>query len=298
MPFFAPAPAPERPASSGGAVLDAAFDDLENDLVGLADAKRHLRAIVQRRQVRGAAADAPMHMCFTGNAGTGKSCFAQKTADLLCRLGWIEHNRVLMATGAEFSGLHPGQSGQRARDALKRAAGGVLFIDDPHTLNRPESEHDFGREAIDVLIDAMRSDQSGVVVILSGERGRMRDLFDHAPRLRAAIAHDFHFEDYNQQELLAIAERMLDGMQCRLDAEARASFAAYLANRIRQPHFANARSVRNALDRARMRQASRLFAQSLAGQSLDPAAMRRIEDTDLAAACLLPAASSGPALHP
>jgi probable Rubsico expression protein CbbX len=275
-----------------------ALQDVENELIGLHDAKQQLRTLLadlsaeRARSAVGAVSDAALlHMSFTGNAGTGKTTFAQKTADVLHRLGYIEHNRLTMANGADLNGQYFGHAAARARDLIKRALGGVLFIDEPYLLNRPELENDFGREAIDVLTDAMRNRGHELVVILAGPRDRMDALFEDAPRLRNCIAHHMHFPDYSHAELLAIGERMLDSMHFELDASARAAFADYLERRVQQPHFANARSVRNALDRARLRQASRLFSQSLAGYPLDTLALARIQGDDLPTVQIVPAQS-------
>jgi Holliday junction resolvasome RuvABC ATP-dependent DNA helicase subunit len=255
------------------------FEALDSELIGLEEPKLRLRDIGV--QIASGENSEPLHLCFTGNPGTGKSSFAQCAAGVLHGVGRLDRGRVLMADSSDLDGRHAGQSEARARDLLRRARGGVLYIDDLHRLNRPECSEDFGREAIDVLTNAMRDPESGVVVILAGARDRMQTLFAHAPRLRAAISHHLHFRDYSRDELLAIAERMLEEMHFRLGKEARASLTSFLEQRSREPHFANARSVRNALDRARLRQAGRLFAQSLAGQPLDPMALGRIEDADL-----------------
>jgi AAA+ superfamily predicted ATPase len=287
-----PGAADVRPARLRPPLLAAAFDDLEYGLVGLADAKRRLCAILaesiksRARMASGAeqsaAADtAQLHMLFTGNAGTGKTVFAQKTADLLHCLGHLPTNRVTLAGITELMGQYAGHAASRTRELIRRAHGGVLFIDDADLLNRPDAELHFSREAIETLSDAMQQRDSGLVVILAGDRARMEALLDAMPRLRGCVAHRIHFADYTHAELLAIAESMLDEMRFELDPGAWATFAEYLARRMHQPYFANARTVRNALDRARLRQSSRLFAQSLAGQALDPAALVRIEHADL-----------------
>jgi AAA+ superfamily predicted ATPase len=270
--------------------LDAALLHLERELIGLTDAKARLRAILMnsmtaraRVAIGSTSAPAPLHMLFTGNAGTGKTIFAQKLAELLYRLDYLHSNRLTVAAWTELTGQYPGHAAGRARQLIERARGGVLFIDDAYNLNRPETSEDFGREAIDVLTGAAQDRDSGLVVILAGDAAKMDALFDDAPRLRACIAQRLHFPDYTGQELLAIAETMLREMQFELDPAARAGLAEYLGHRIRLPHFANARTVRHALDRARLRQSSRLFAQSLAGLPLDAADLVRIEGADLPA---------------
>ena len=140
--------------------------------------------------------------------------------------------------------------------------GGVLFIDEAYYLYRPENERDYGQESIEILLQVMENQREDLVVILAGYRDRMESFFRSNPGMRSRIAHHIEFPDYAPQDLLSIGDRMLEQQNYRFDAGARRAFEEYLGLRIAQPHFANARSVRNALDRARLRQASRLFAQA------------------------------------
>jgi probable Rubsico expression protein CbbX len=249
--------------SQAGAVLD----ELDRDLVGLAPVKARIRDIAallvidRLRMNLGLQADAPsLHMSFTGNPGTGKTTVALRMAEILHRLGYIRKGHLVAVTRDDLVGQYVGHTAPKTREVLKRAMGGVLFIDEAYYLYRPENERDYGQEAIEILLQVMENHRDDLVVILAGYRDRMQTFFQSNPGMRSRVAHHLDFPDFAEDELLRIAELMLEQQQYRFAPEARAAFAEYLAHRIRQPQFANARSVRNAFDRIRLRQASRLFA--------------------------------------
>ncbi|WP_438391483.1 CbbX protein [Caballeronia sp. DA-9] len=246
--------------------------ELDRDLVGLMPVKTRIREVaaqllVERaRETLGIASGAPtLHMCFSGNPGTGKTTVAMRMADVLFRLGYIRRRHLVSVTRDDLVGQYIGHTAPKTRDVLKRAMGGVLFIDEAYYLYRPENERDYGQEAIEILLQVMENQRADLVVILAGYEQRMETFFQSNPGFRSRIAHHITFPDYDAAELLAISEGMLARMHYRLDPEARAAFEDYLALRIRQPNFANARSVRNALDRARLRQANRIFAEAMQG---------------------------------
>ncbi len=265
--------------------------ELDRDLVGLTPVKTRIREIaaqllVERaRETLGIASGAPtLHMCFSGNPGTGKTTVALRMAEVLFRLGYIRRKHLVSVTRDDLVGQYIGHTAPKTRDVLKRAMGGVLFIDEAYYLYRPENERDYGQEAIEILLQTMENQRSDLVVILAGYESRMETFFQSNPGFRSRIAHHVTFPDYDVAELIEIAEGMLARMHYRLDADARAAFEDYLARRIRQPNFANARSVRNALDRARLRQASRLFADAMQGGGpSDTAALTLLSATDIRA---------------
>ena len=265
--------------------------ELDRDLVGLAPVKTRIREIaaqllVERaRETLGIASGAPtLHMCFSGNPGTGKTTVALRMAEVLFRLGYIRRKHLVSVTRDDLVGQYIGHTAPKTRDVLKRAMGGVLFIDEAYYLYRPENERDYGQEAIEILLQTMENQRSDLVVILAGYESRMETFFQSNPGFRSRIAHHVTFPDYDVAELIAIAEGMLARMHYRLDAEARTAFEDYLVRRIRQPNFANARSVRNALDRARLRQASRLFADAMQGGGpSNTAALTQLCATDIRA---------------
>ena len=247
--------------------VEPVLRELETDLVGLAPVKQRIRDIAallvidKLRANLGLAAQTPsLHMCFTGNPGTGKTTVAMRMAQILHRLGYSRKGHLVAVTRDDLVGQYIGHTAPKTKEVLKKAMGGVLFIDEAYYLYRPENERDYGQEAIEILLQVMENQRDDLVVILAGYKDRMDTFFKSNPGMSSRIAHHIDFPDYAQVELLQIGERMLAGMNYRFGAGTREVFEQYLQRRLAQPHFANARSVRNALDRARLRQASRLFA--------------------------------------
>ena len=251
--------------------VESVMDELERDLVGLAPVKQRIRDIAALLVVdklrlnlglaAGPAGSGPsLHMSFTGNPGTGKTTVAMRMAQILHRLGYVRKGHLVAVTRDDLVGQYIGHTAPKTKEVLKKAMGGVLFIDEAYYLYRPENERDYGQEAIEILLQVMENQRDDLVVILAGYKDRMDTFFKSNPGMSSRIAHHIDFPDYAQGELLEIGERMLAGMNYHFGPGARETFAEYLGLRLQQPHFANARSVRNALDRARLRQASRLFA--------------------------------------
>jgi probable Rubsico expression protein CbbX len=270
--------------SGVGETLDA----LDRELIGLKPVKTRVREIaalllVERlRRTLGLEAAAPsLHMSFTGNPGTGKTTVALRMAALLHSLGYVRKGHLVAVTRDDLVGQYIGHTAPKTREVLKKAMGGVLFIDEAYYLYRPENERDYGQEAIEILLQVMENQREDLVVILAGYKDRMERFFQSNPGLSSRIAHHIDFPDYSDEELFAIAELMLEGMQYRLSAKAAQALREYIALRRAQPHFANARSIRNALDRARLRQAKRLF--ETRGAPLTRAALMTIEAEDIRA---------------
>src|SRR5512134_3055328 len=245
-----------------------AIDALDRELVGLAPVKTRVREIAAlllveklRRTVGLAAGAPPLHMSFTGNRGTGKTTVAMRMAAILHGLGFARKGHLVAVTRDDLVGQYIGHTAPKTKEVLKRAMGGVLFIDEAYYLFRPENERDYGQEAIEILLQVMENQRDDLVVILAGYKDRMDTFFRSNPGLSSRIAHHLDFPDYRHDELVKIGDRMLAAMNYRFGAGASEAFREYLSRRLEQPNFANARSVRNALDRMRLRQATRLFAQ-------------------------------------
>jgi probable Rubsico expression protein CbbX len=242
------------------------LEELDRELVGLRPVKQRIREIaalliVERaRKTLGLSHEAPtLHMSFTGNPGTGKTTVALRMANILYRLGYVRKGHLVSVTRDDLVGQYIGHTAPKTKDVLKRAMGGVLFIDEAYYLYRPDNERDYGQEAIEILLQVMENNREDLVVILAGYADRMDRFFQSNPGFRSRIAHHIDFPDYNDGELLSIAETMLAAQNYHLHPKARAIMARYIELRRDQPHFANARSIRNALDRARLRQANRVF---------------------------------------
>ncbi len=248
------------------AQIQDVLDQLDRDLVGLAPVKRRIREIAaflvvsRARQSLGLESAAPsLHMSFTGNPGTGKTTVAMRMAEILHRLGYVRKGHVVSVTRDDLVGQYIGHTAPKTKEVLKKAMGGVLFIDEAYYLYRPENERDYGQEAIEILLQVMENHRDDLVVILAGYKDRMGTFFQSNPGMSSRIAHHIDFPDYSGDELLAIAEKMAGQMNYRFDEGSISAMREYVALRATQPHFANARSIRNALDRARLRQANRLF---------------------------------------
>jgi len=247
-------------------VLDV-LEALDRDLVGLKPVKQRIRDIaaylvVSKARTSLGLTGAPpsLHMSFTGNPGTGKTTVAMRMAEILHRLGYVRKGHLVSVTRDDLVGQYIGHTAPKTKEVLKRAMGGVLFIDEAYYLYRPENERDYGQESIEILLQVMENQRDDLVVILAGYKDRMDTFFRSNPGMASRIAHHIDFPDYSEAELYEIAGLMLARLDYRLDAGAEAALHEYITKRRTQPNFANARSIRNALDRARLRQANRLFA--------------------------------------
>lgn len=242
------------------------IQNLESDLVGLKPVKKRIREIAalllidKLRQNIGLNSGNPgLHMSFTGSPGTGKTTVALKMADILYKLGYIRNGQLLTVTRDDLVGQYIGHTAPKTKEVLKKAMGGVLFIDEAYYLYKPDNERDYGSEAIEILLQVMENQRNDLVVILAGYKERMDIFYKSNPGLASRIANHIHFPDYSAEELLEIAEIMLAEQQYRITNEGKAVLFEYIKLRTQQPLFANARSIKNAIDRARMRQANRIF---------------------------------------
>lgn len=249
---------------------------LDQELIGLKPVKTRIQEIASlllveriRKKMELTSENPTLHMSFTGNPGTGKTTVALRMADILHRLGYVRRGHVVSVTRDELVGQYIGHTAPKTKEILKKAMGGVLFIDEAYYLHRPDNERDYGQEAIEILLQVMESQREDLVVILAGYADRMEKFFSSNPGFRSRIAHHIDFPDYSNEELLAIAEVMLRHMNYKFTSDARDAFVRYIALRKAQPLFSNARSIRNALDRIRLRQANRLVADEDAILSVD-----------------------------
>jgi probable Rubsico expression protein CbbX len=270
--------------------IETVLGDLDRELVALAPVKTRIREIaallvVDRvRRDAGLTSTRPtLHMCFTGNPGTGKTTVALRIADILHRLGYIKRNHVVAVTRDDLVGQYVGHTAPKTKEVLKRAYGGVLFIDEAYYLHRPDNERDYGVEAIEILLQVMENDRDKLVVVLAGYQDRMDAFFSMNPGMSSRVAHHIDFPDYSLDELLSIADLMLEAESYELSAPARAALREYLQLRMSRPRFAHARSVRNGLERARLRHANRIYEAARAGHSPTRAELVAIEPQDIRA---------------
>lgn len=246
--------------------IQTIIDNLEEELVGLKPVKARIREIAAlllidrlRKNLGMEAGNPGLHMSFTGSPGTGKTTVALKMADILYKLGYIRKGHLLEVTRDDLVGQYIGHTAPKTKEVLKKAMGGVLFIDEAYYLYKPDNERDYGSEAIEILLQVMENQRDDLVVILAGYKDRMDVFYESNPGLASRIANHVHFPDYEPTELLQISKMMLEEQQYQLTQEAENVLLQYIQLRMQQPLFANARSVKNALDRARMRQANRIF---------------------------------------
>ena len=239
---------------------------LDEELVGLTPVKTRIREIAalllidKLRRNLGITAGSPgLHMSFTGSPGTGKTTVALKMADILYKLKYIRKGHLLTVTRDDLVGQYIGHTAPKTKEVLKKAMGGVLFIDEAYYLYKPDNERDYGSEAIEILLQVMENQRDDLVVILAGYKERMDTFYESNPGLSSRIANHVHFPDYSSDELLTIGTAMLEEQQYQVTEEATKTLLEYIELRMKEPLFANARSIKNALDRARMRQANRLF---------------------------------------
>lgn len=258
---------------------------LERELIGLFPVKERIREIAaylvvdRLRREQGLVATRPvLHMAFTGNPGTGKTTVALRMATILHRLGYIRRDHLVVVSRDDLVGQYIGHTAPKTKEVLKRAMGGVLFIDEAYSLYRAENERDYGQETIEMLLQTMENQREDLVVILAGYQNRMEQFFTLNPGMRSRIAHHISFPDYAAEELLEIGQLMVAEQNYYFDQRAQQAFAEYVACRMRLPNFANARSIRNALDRFKLRQARRLYEH---GGQVSTDDLRRIAEADI-----------------
>nr|YP_010199161.1 Rubisco expression protein [Crassiphycus usneoides]UAD88610.1 Rubisco expression protein [Crassiphycus usneoides] len=246
--------------------IQEVLDELQEELVGLQPVKTRIKEIAalllvdRLRNNLGLVSGSPgLHMSFTGSPGTGKTTVAMKMADILHRLGYIRRGHLLTVTRDDLVGQYIGHTAPKTKEVLKQAMGGVLFIDEAYYLYKPDNERDYGAEAIEILLQVMENQRDDLVVIFAGYKDRMDKFYESNPGLSSRVTNHVDFPDYTAEELLAIAKLMLEEQQYRFAPDADKVLLEYAGRRMKQPHFANARSIRNAIDRARMRQANRIF---------------------------------------
>lgn len=262
-----PAPDPlDLDAAYKNSQVGDVLDKLGRELIGLSPVKTRIREIAHlllidklRKSVGLAAEPPPLHMSFTGRPGTGKTTVAMRMAEILHRLGYVRKGQLVVATRDDLVGQYIGHTAPKTKEVLKRAMGGVLFIDEAYYLYKPENERDYGAEAIEILLQVMENQRDDLVVIFAGYKDRMDTFFNSNPGLSSRVANHIDFPDYAAEELQAIAHLMLEKLNYEFTPNAEIAFEEYVKLRMTQPQFANARSIRNALDRARLRQATRLF---------------------------------------
>nr|YP_009394520.1 Rubisco expression protein [Vertebrata thuyoides]ARW63082.1 Rubisco expression protein [Vertebrata thuyoides] len=262
------------------------IDELEQELIGLKPVKTRIREISAlllidrlRNRLDLVSGSPGLHMSFTGSPGTGKTTVAMKMADILHRLNYIRKGHLLTVTRDDLVGQYIGHTAPKTKEVLKQAMGGVLFIDEAYYLYKPDNERDYGAEAIEILLQVMENQRDDLVVIFAGYKEKMDKFYESNPGLSSRVTNHVDFPDYTPEELLEIAKLMLEEQQYKFANDADKVLLEYANRRMKQAHFANARSIRNAIDRARMRQANRIF--SSGDKILTKADLTTIQSEDI-----------------
>ena len=268
--------------------IQEVLDKLDRELIGLKPVKTRIREIAAlllvdrlRKKFELSSETPTLHMCFTGNPGTGKTTVAMRMGEILKRLGYVREGHLVTVTRDDLVGQYIGHTAPKTKEVIKKAMGGVLFVDEAYYLYKPENERDYGAESIEILLQVMENNRDDLVVILAGYKDKMDKFFMSNPGMRSRIAHHLDFPDYSPDELMAIAKLMLAEQNYHFSAEGEEAFAEYIPLRMKLTHFANARSIRNALDRARLRQANRLF--NTKGGKLSKQSLMTLEAEDILA---------------
>ncbi len=265
--------------------VQSILTQLDKELIGLVPVKTRIREIAalllvdKMRKTLDLSSQSPtLHMSFTGNPGTGKTTVAVRMGEILKSLGYVREGHLVSVTRDDLVGQYIGHTAPKTKEIIKKAMGGVLFIDEAYYLYKPENERDYGAESIEILLQVMENNRDDLVVILAGYKDKMENFFHSNPGMRSRIAHHIDFPDYNDKELLSIAQLMMEQLNYKFSDSAELAFFEYIKLRMQLPHFANARSIRNAIDRARLRQANRLFN---ANEDIDEKDLITIEDDDI-----------------
>lgn len=267
--------------------VEEVLADMDRQLVALSEVKGRVREIASlllvdrlRRSIGLEAEPPTLHMSFTGNPGTGKTTVAAQMGQILYKLGFIRKGHLVSVTRDDLVGQYVGHTAPKTREVLKRAMGGVLFIDEAYHIYRVDNERDYGQETVEMLLQVMENERANIVVIMAGYKDHMDRFFGDVPGLSSRIAHHIDFPDYSIEELMEITRMMATEQRYRFSEGAEEAFQDYLKLRMDQPRFANGRSARNALDRARMRQAIRLYDQAQ-GKELMKKDLVTIEPDDI-----------------
>ncbi len=264
------------------------LESLEKELVGLRPVKTRIKEIAallfidKAREELGLPCSKPnLHMSFTGKPGTGKTTVARRISEILYKLGYLKKGHLITATRDDLVGQYVGHTAPRTKEIILRAKGGVLFIDEAYYLHKPSNDRDYGVEAIEILLQEMETKRDEFVVIFAGYKEKMEQFYNSNPGLSSRVSHHIDFPDYTNSELMEIALLFLDKEGYKFTENSISTFTKYIQKRRQLPFFANARSIRNAIDRARLRQANRIFSQM--GESLDREELMRIESPDILA---------------
>merc|ERR1712220_32428 len=221
-----------------------------------------------------------LHMCFTGAPGTGKTTVAVRMGQILQRMGYCRTGHVVVATRDDLVGQYVGHTAPKTKEVIKKAMGGVLLIDEAYYLYNAANDRDYGQESIEILLNVMEQNTEDLIVVLAGYKDRMDTFFSFIPGMSSRVGNHIDFPNYETDELVEIAKVMIRDLEYELDDTAAATFERYIDKRKGMPFFSNARTVRNAMDRARMNSAIRIFNTGITGQAVTVKDLKTITGSD------------------
>lgn len=248
------------------------LDKLDHDLVGLWPVKQRVREIAallivdkMRKKLGLDTAVPSLHMSFTGAPGTGKTTVAMRMGQILQKMGYCRKGHLVVATRDDLVGQYVGHTAPKTKEQVKKAMGGVLLIDEAYYLYNASNDRDYGQESIEILLNVMETEKENIVLVLAGYEDRMNKFYSYIPGMSSRIGNHINFPNYEPDELLDIAKVMCRDLDYMMTPDCDPLFLDYIVSRMSMPFFSNARTVRNMVDRARMRAAIRLFNQALSG---------------------------------
>ena len=239
---------------------------LDYDLIGLMPVKARVREIAsllvvdKMRLKLGLETSVPsLHMGFTGAPGTGKTTVALRMGQILQRMGYCRSGHVVVATRDDLVGQYVGHTAPKTKEMVKKAMGGILLVDEAYYLYNAANDRDYGQESIEILLNVMENNKEDIIVVLAGYKDRMDAFYSFIPGMNSRIGNHIEFPNYEVEELVEIGKVMCRDLEYNLSDGAYGALKAFMGARMTMPFFANARTVRNAIDLARMSAAIRIF---------------------------------------
>jgi probable Rubsico expression protein CbbX len=217
-----------------------------------------------------------LHMGFTGAPGTGKTTVALRMGQILQRMGYCRTGHVVVATRDDLVGQYVGHTAPKTKEMVKKAMGGILLVDEAYYLYNAANDRDYGQESIEILLNVMENKKEDIIVVLAGYKDRMDKFYSFIPGMNSRIGNHIEFPNYELDELVQIGKVMCRDLEYEMDASAIEAFREYMSRRMRMPFFSNARTVRNAIDLARMKSAVRIF-----NEKMSPGSNGDVQDFEL-----------------
>lgn len=241
---------------------DQSLNEL-NSMIGLKKIKDSITDLMEflsienKKRERGFIVEKPnLHMIFDGSPGTGKTTVARITAKILRSIGWLSNGHLVEVSRSDLIAEYLGQTAPKVRNAVNRAKGGILFIDEAYSL----AQDTYGQEAINELINEMENKRDDLVIILAGYKDQMDLLINKNPGFHSRVPYRFHFPDYSYEEIFTILTNSLKKNYLLLSSENEQLISLLLQKRVSGGKIeGNGRFVRNLVENIRVQQNKRIF---------------------------------------